>query len=358
MALNQQRSGEFLSREASIRVRAEDGAARSVDVVASSGSVDSYGTVLDQASWDLTRYNANPVVLWAHERDEELPIGFASNVRVEGGELLATLNFASPEANPLADRVWRLIQEKVLRAVSVGFYCRNALPAKIDGEDIYILSGLELLEISVTPIGANPDALVKLSARSLSAAAVVEVLGRVRAVPRDSEVRSMEGVTVPEGFAAEVLRTLKVNTEAEALGALAALSVLAARCEKAEAEVAGLRASAEASERAALLVEARKDGRLTPASEADPQFSEVLRSSPLVSLRALLRVLPARAGAAGGVAPSDERPAGRDAAPPAPLPPGSVPELSDDEAGFCRMAGITAEQFHAQKSRDARKGVR
>lgn len=354
MALNQHRAGEFLSREASIRVRAEKSIERSVDVVASSGAVDSWGTILDQASWDLKRYAANPIVLYAHDRDDCLPIGHATNVRVVDGALLATLNFASAEANPLAEQVWKLIQEGVLRAVSVGFYAQNALPAKVDGQEVYILSGLELLEISVTPIGANPDALVKLSARSLGAAAVVEVLGRARAVPRDPVEVRMDGLKVSEGFAAEVLRTLKAGNEAEALGALGALSALASRCERAEAELAALRASTEASEREALLVSARKDGRLSPATEADVEFSEHLRNAPLAMLRATLRVLPPRPTAVGAAVPTDER-----SGAPAGVAPAGAPVLSDDEAEFCRMAGITSEQFHAQKSRDARiKGVR
>ena len=350
MALIQQRSGEFLTRGASILARAEKSAERSVDVVASSRAVDSWGTILDQGSWDLTRYNANPIVLYAHDRDECLPIGHASNVRVEGDQLLATLNFASAEANPLAEQVWLLIQEKVLRGVSVGFRCQNAIPAKVDGEEVYILSGLELLEISVTPIGANPDALVKLSARSLGAAAVVEVLGRARAVPRDSVEVRVEDIKVSEGFAAEVLRTLKVQTEAEALGAISAQAALASRCERAEADLATLRASTEASEREALLASARKDGRLSPATEADVEFAAHLKSAPLATLRATLRVLPPRAVSA---VPSDER----GTAPAAPIAPGALPALTDDEADFCRMAGISAEQFHAQKSRDARRGV-
>lgn len=337
---------EFVSRECLIRTRGDAGeASRSVDVVASTGEIDSHGTILDQETWDLARYAGNPVVLYAHNRDELLPIGSASNVRVENGELLATLTFASKEASPLAEQVWRLIQEKVLRAVSVGFYCRNYLPAKVNDVEVYILSGLELIEISVVPIGSNPGALTKLAGRSLSldSAGVLEVFNRVHAVAREpSEVRM--GNRAPEVFGADVLRALKVSDHDEALGAIVGNQTAAARAATLEAENTALRASADAVAREAVLSEAKRDGRLTPAMEKEGEFAAFLASAPLATVKAALKVMPVRSGGSEPLPKAEG--AGAGAAP-------AGDGISDTEREFIAKCGITVDAFKAQKARDA-----
>ena len=64
---------------------------RSVDVLASTDTLDSHGDIVEQ-SWDLDRYRSNPVVLFAHDH-KSLPVGHADLVRVEGGAFMARLNF-------------------------------------------------------------------------------------------------------------------------------------------------------------------------------------------------------------------------------------------------------------------------
>lgn len=154
-------------RQRSFTVRAIDTGARSVDIVASSATLDAYDEIVEQV-WDLSRFKSNPVVLWNHNRGsllgsaaDALPIGHASAVRVENGELLATLTFVTAEANPLAENVWQGFRQKSLRAVSVGFEPRSIRKETRDGREITILSDNELFEISVCPMGANADAVAK-----------------------------------------------------------------------------------------------------------------------------------------------------------------------------------------------------
>lgn len=139
---------------------------READFIASTDAIDSYGERVEQA-WDLQRYKANPVVLWAHQ-SRELPIGKARDVRVVDGELRATIVFASERANPKAEQVWQSVQEGTLRAVSVGFVPREIRSEKIAGKDVVVLGDNDLFEISVTPIPANPEALAKARARAIA----------------------------------------------------------------------------------------------------------------------------------------------------------------------------------------------
>lgn len=138
---------------------------RWADFVLSTDAVDSYGEVVVQ-DWNLTRYEANPVVLYGH-RSWELPIGHAENVRVEKRKLIARLYFVNEKANPLAEQVWQGIVQKSIRAVSVGFRSKAGSAKEIDGNWIYVLTGNELVEVSVVPIGANPEA-VALRSKSMN----------------------------------------------------------------------------------------------------------------------------------------------------------------------------------------------
>jgi HK97 family phage prohead protease len=154
---------ELLHLSHSFQVRAMAQEERTIDVIASSEAIDSYGEIVAQ-DWDLRRYLANPVVLWGHN-SWGMPIGRASDVRVETGsdgknQLLAKLHFVDAKANPMAEQVWQGIVQGSIRAVSVGFRTKNVSVKPIGTDkEILVLSGNELIEISVVPIPANPEAL-------------------------------------------------------------------------------------------------------------------------------------------------------------------------------------------------------
>ena len=149
-------------REAGLSSLRED--AREVDFVCSTESIDSYGEIV-RLNWDLTRFESNPVALFAHD-NHELPIGYWKDVRVDGTALVGTLKVATAAANPRAEHVWQSIRERTLRAVSVGFYPHKVSFEEIDGVERCCLDNNELFEISVVPIPANPDAIGKMKARA------------------------------------------------------------------------------------------------------------------------------------------------------------------------------------------------
>lgn len=154
----------FVTRQATVRsIRAE---LREVDFIFSTDSIDTYGERVKQ-NWRLERYLQNPVVLFSH-CSRELPIGKAKNVGVVDGALQGTLVFASEKANPLAEQVWQSIQEGTLRAGSVGFMSHSFQYEKDNDIETLVLDDNELLEFSVCPIGANPDALAKMKAKALA----------------------------------------------------------------------------------------------------------------------------------------------------------------------------------------------
>lgn len=172
----------LVRREIDVEFRVLDEDERSVEVVASSESLDSHGDIIKQF-WDLDRYIRNPVVLWNHNlfessafsfggtvRPEDLmPIGKGENVRVESKKLVAKLVLLKGSAadEPLIDKLWRRIKQGVQRAVSVGFkpgQITRVLNAA-GGTDHFELGSAErpneLREISFVPMGSNPDAVAK-----------------------------------------------------------------------------------------------------------------------------------------------------------------------------------------------------
>lgn len=166
-----------LSLGADVQSPTDEGG-RYVDVIASTADLDREDEIVVQ-DWDLASYVKNPVVLWNHfystgildayDPADTLPIGFASNVRIEDGSLKARLNFVDEKANPLAPKVYEGFRQGSIRAVSVGFDPGDARVEEVDGREVLILSANRLVEISACPLPANPNAVVEAQVKSLTA---------------------------------------------------------------------------------------------------------------------------------------------------------------------------------------------
>lgn len=289
-----------------VRAASLNEASRSIEVVASTDTPDAYGDVLDQSTWKLDRYRANPVVLWAHKQSE-LPIGTASDVKfVAGTGLVATLTFVSEALNPQAERVWQQIKAGVLRAVSVGFMPSDYRMETRSGRDVWVLSGLELFEISVCPVPANPDTLARrksMQARLAPAPAVAGAAAPAASSTKPTEATPMKSIATTLGLAqdatedqiAHALATLNAanarllgevgaKSADEAVGAIRALKADHDLLVQAQKELAEIRATQEAAERSDLLEKAvRKLG---------PAIKEAIGDMPITALRAFVEKAP------------------------------------------------------------------
>lgn len=158
-----------------LELRATDEERRMVEFVASTGAVDTYGTVLPPDMWDLSRYARNGVVGYQHDiyysDDPDNVIG-RGEAYTANGELLIRIFFEPAELNPKADKVYRKVLFGSINAVSVGF--RATAPGhwgrKADGEDpdVYYYNGQELMEVSVVNVPSNPDATKRSAAEELA----------------------------------------------------------------------------------------------------------------------------------------------------------------------------------------------
>lgn len=132
-----------------------------LEFVLSDDTPDRYGDVVEAKGWDLSWFLKNPIALFGH--DNSFPIGTWDNVRVEGGKLLGKLKLAEAGTSARIDELRSLVQQKVLKAVSVGF---KPIESEGNGKRGIRFIRQELLETSLVSVPANPAALAV--ARSLN----------------------------------------------------------------------------------------------------------------------------------------------------------------------------------------------
>jgi len=125
---------------------------------ASTPAVDREGEVIlpEAIAASLEAYMRNPIVTYAH--DWLNPIGRTVEARATDAGLWVKIQLGRTAR---AREVWELIEDRILRSLSVGF---NARPE--DGEErdgVWYWKRIELLEISVVPIPANPYATVTVA---------------------------------------------------------------------------------------------------------------------------------------------------------------------------------------------------
>ena len=148
--------------------------ARTVDIVASDFSIDSYGTRIDPAGWELDQYIKNPVICLQHDSYSGLPVATAipESVRIENGKLVMTVQFPPAGTSDDADEAFGLIAAGVLRGVSVGFDPSEWKDDEelVEGQKRVIRTYVKqrLMEVSFVTIPSNDNGLV-VRARELSA---------------------------------------------------------------------------------------------------------------------------------------------------------------------------------------------
>lgn len=166
---------------------------RVVSFVFSDASIDRYGDTIDAKGWIFDKSGAGTVALFGHDSSSvENVVGRAHNVRVQGDRLLGDIHFAAPEENPNAEIVYQMVKGGFLNAVSVGFqpidWTQTKDKTRPGGIDF---KKQELLEISIVPIPANPQAVALAKAAGIA----VDRLGPVFAAPVTVTKRGLYAVS-------------------------------------------------------------------------------------------------------------------------------------------------------------------
>lgn len=131
---------------------------RKMSFTISTAAVDRDGDTIDPKGWDLGSYSKNPVVLWAHDYSKP-PVGKAINIKSTEHGLQADVEFLPQGMDPFADMIHDMCKGGFLNATSVGF--RGKGEKSKDREYGYDFKTQELLEFSIVPVPANPEALAQ-----------------------------------------------------------------------------------------------------------------------------------------------------------------------------------------------------
>jgi HK97 family phage prohead protease len=151
-----------------IQLRGVNRDARTVELVASDFSLDSYGTRIDPAGWDVEQFKKNGPICVQHDSytKDGLPVAqaIAETIRNDNGKLVMTAQFAPKGADECADRVFELVASGILRGISVGFdpIESEEVEEMVDGykKTVRIYRKQRLLEVSFVTIPSNDNGLV------------------------------------------------------------------------------------------------------------------------------------------------------------------------------------------------------
>lgn len=168
------------------------------------GNVDSYGDVVQPGAfekslktWSESGYKIP--VYWGHNlSDPDFNIGeiVSAEETDRGLQVRAQLDMDSPKAA----QVYRLLKGGRVKEFSFGYQVRDGSWGEKDGSEVYELNELDLFEVSVVPVGANPEtelqAVKTLGERTAKAGAralatLGEKAGRVISAKNEESLRGV-----------------------------------------------------------------------------------------------------------------------------------------------------------------------
>ena len=182
-----------------IRMTDHSNESRTVEFIISTNDKDRHGTVLNMAGWNLDNFNKNGIVGYNHEvyssTNPDLILGTGKAwTEGEGAnqKLIGKVTFEPEDVNPLAEKIFRKVQNGTLKATSVGF-----TPVPVNGKygeernGTFHYFGQELLEFSIVNIPSNPNA-VKRSAEEIEEMFIIEKRQEEEEVVEDQKINFRE----------------------------------------------------------------------------------------------------------------------------------------------------------------------
>jgi HK97 family phage prohead protease len=169
-----------------------------------------------------SEFEKNPVVFWNHAYDK--PIGQCQWLRrLPDAWLARTVLAERPENHQgewLPDTVLSLVQQGVVRGVSVGFLpVMTREPSSKDREQFgpqvrRVITRWRMLEFSVTPLPANHDALILAVAKGVISQSACDAL--IAGQPSASPVKARQQLHLflPAGKATQTLDTSRLISDA------------------------------------------------------------------------------------------------------------------------------------------------
>lgn len=191
-----------------------------------------------------SRYRSNPVMLYAH--DDRQVIGRWVNLRIDGGKMYHTPEF--DEADPAAKLIKGKVERGFLRGASLGLIPLNAEYRQIPGiGEVVCVTEWEWVECSICAIPSNAGALSvhvydaerkPVDKENLSAYLDNVVQLSVNRTQNNHQYHQIMTIKLTTG----ICEMLGISANAEADSVEKAIQTLSARADKAEKELAEIKA--------------------------------------------------------------------------------------------------------------------
>ena len=198
-------------------VKSIDADKRRIVALASAATLDRQDEIVLPTAFKelMPVYMKNPVVITNHahrlQTGHSSVVGNVVDYKIAKEGLWVTIEFV--KGTVLADEYWLLYSTKKQRAFSIGFVPKEWTYEEKDGQRIRVYTKIELIEISVCAVPANPDALSRSKQRKADFVAgkkeereEQKILTELRAKDPDFDVKCSEF--------AEALLGLKSSGEA------------------------------------------------------------------------------------------------------------------------------------------------
>lgn len=238
------KEGEAGRFERSLGLKSVNVEERSIVHIITDSTIDRSQEIVDPKGVDKRNYEKNPVVLFGHNYravGDQIPIiGRAAWVKHEGEALIAKTIFS--DATQLARDAWALAKEGLMPATSIGFIPTGIeLAALEDVKDlspsnradydpkaqVFIHRKWELLEYSLVPIPANPNAVERHAlAKALDLTESDEVRGMLKAALDEKRLCELEECREKMPDFAGMIEQLKNETDARVKELLAEIEEL------------------------------------------------------------------------------------------------------------------------------------
>ena len=136
-----------------------------MDFIASDNTVDRYNEVLDQNGWQLDNFRANPVIPDCHDYSSISKIlGRATSIGVSNGKLVNRVQFSMD--NPMGKMAYKMAKAGFIKSQSVGFIPLDWTNGVGQDQPERTYTKMELLEVSLVVVPANPGATIGLALKS------------------------------------------------------------------------------------------------------------------------------------------------------------------------------------------------
>jgi len=151
-----------------------------IEGFANKATVDRGDEIITTDAWELDNFKKNPVILFNHGMDTlgGTPVGKALEVRQTDEGLYLKVKMSNSQA-PGIKMVRDLVEERILKAFSVGFNPKESDVVQTDGKSIRKITKAELFEVSIVGVPMNQDSLFELSEKALATKSLHQLKGEI-----------------------------------------------------------------------------------------------------------------------------------------------------------------------------------